>query len=301
MGLAELFPGVSGGTIAFVSGIYHRMVANIVRLIPSSLVQLPKLGVFRWWRQYDLGFMFSLFGGMAISIFIFSNVVEFLLINQKIGIFAFFFGLIFSAVTVLCKQISSFNLLNVGMILLGVSSTLLLTHFSFPEFFGMSPISFFIAGSVAVVAWILPGVSGSLALLSFGLYPSVIKALTDLNWSLLAPLAGGSLFGVYFFANAIRSLLIRFPNSTFSFLVGLMLGSLKTVWPWQITISYQITPEGAQYPIFLEPVSPLIYSEYTGSDPQFLTALLAFFVGIIVLLLLDRLNSLANDSFENND
>ena len=287
MGLTELVPGISGGTIAFITGIYNRLLYNISRLSPAVFTSIFGLGVARWWKEYDLAFMFTIFGSMIFSILIFANVIEYLLIKEKVATFSFFFGLIIFAVFTLSKKIGRFSLRVTLMTVIGVVFGQTLISWPLENFFGFTPISFFLAGMIATVAWILPGISGSLMLLILGVYPLVIRAITEID-SLLIWLALGGILGLYLFSNMIRVLFSKFSQLTFAFLMGLILGSLTSLWPWQITTSYLLTDDGIQFPVAKNPVSPLLYNEYTGADPEFALALFAFAFGLVFLSFFNR-------------
>ena len=206
MGVTELFPGISGGTIAFVAGIYDRLLYNISRLGPSALYKLFDLGWASWWKEHDLAFMFALFGSMVSAILIFANVIEYLLMEEKVAIFSFFFGLIVFAIFLLFKKIERFSLKVAVLTVIGVVVGQTLISWPLSNLFGFNPTSFFLAGMIATVAWILPGISGSLILLILGVYPLVIRALTEIDF-LLMWLALGGISGLYLFSTLIRALL----------------------------------------------------------------------------------------------
>ena len=287
MGVTELFPGISGGTIAFVAGIYDRLLSNISRLGPSALYKLFDLGFVSWWKEYDLAFMFALFGSMISAILIFANVIEYLLMEEKVAIFSFFFGLIVFAIFLLFKKIERFSLKVAVLTVIGVVVGQTLISWPLSNLFGFNPPSFFLAGMIATVAWILPGISGSLMLLILGVYPLVIRALTEIDF-LLMWLALGGISGLYLFSTLIRALLLKFSQLTFAFLIGLILGSLSSLWPWQITTSYLLTDDGTQFSVVQNPISPFLYNQSTGSDPEFALALFAFAFGLIFLAFFNR-------------
>ena len=152
----------------------------------------------------------------------------------------------------------------------------------------ITPLMFFLGGSNAVCAWILPGLSGSFILLILGLYPTVIGAVRDLDIQTLAYVAVGCVVGIVSFSKLLAALLDRFHTITVAVLVGFMMGSLGKIWPWQRTISYQIQEDGKQVPVVQEPVMPEAYHQLTGTDPNLVGALLACLLGIAIILVLDR-------------
>ena len=287
MGITEMFPGISGGTIALVAGIYDRLLYNISRLGPSLLNKLFDLGWASWWKEHDLAFMAALFGSMASAILIFANVIEYLLMEEKVAIFSFFFGLVVFGIFLLLKKIERFSLKVTVLTIIGAIIGQILISLPISNLFGFTPTSFFLAGMIATVAWIMPGISGSLILLILGVYPLVISAITEID-SLLIWLALGGVLGLYLFSNLIQMLLRKFSQLTFAFLIGLILGSLSSLWPWQITTSYLLTDDGMQFPVVQNPISPLLYRQATGADPDFVLALSAFAFGLVFLAFFNR-------------
>ena len=228
MGLAELVPGISGGTIAFVTGIYAQLVGTLARFGPASIVQLgqPKL----FWQQHNLGFLLSLVFGMGLGIILLAPGVRFLLANAAPLLWAFFFGLIWASVIFIGRARSRQTLRSYGSLglLLGFGF-LLLPMGQFES----SWLSFFIGGAIAVCAWILPAVSGSFVLLLLGLYDDVIVAISDLDLMSLSAVALGCLTGLALFVRALHWLLKNYEDRLLSALTGFMAIALAKLWPWQ--------------------------------------------------------------------
>jgi putative membrane protein len=297
MGAAEVVPGVSGGTIAFVSGFYERLVNAIQRLTPMSLLELRKLGLVRWWREMDINFLLLLFGAMAVSVLVLARGVSFLLENYPVAIWAFFFGLVLSSVFVVARRLNPFTVELALAMGTGIALGLTVSHVQ-PFDAEVSPLTLFFGGCIAVCAWILPGLSGSFILLILGLYQTVIGAIKNLEILTLSYIALGCAVGLVSFSRLIAILLARFHNITVSVLVGFMLGSLVKIWPWKHTTSYQITADGGQIPLVQEPVLPTAYQYLTGNEPGILYAGLACLVGILVILILDKFALLAESDAE---
>ena len=282
MGLTELLPGISGGTIAFVAGIYDRLLYNISRLGPSQILKLFDLGWVCWWKEHDLAFMFALFGSMVSAILIFANVIEYLLMEEKVAIFSFFFGLVVFAIFLLLKKIERFTLKVTVVTIIGAAVGQILISLPLSNLFSFTPTSFS-GWNDCHCCMDFAGISGSLILLIFGVYPLVISAITEID-SLLIWLALGGVLGLSLFSNLIQMLLRKFSQLTFAFLIGLILGSLSSLWPWQITTSYLLTDDGMQFPVVQNPISPLHYHQATGADQTFALALFAFACGLVFLL-----------------
>lgn len=285
MGAAEVVPGVSGGTIAFISGIYERLINSIRQFTPVMALQLKKNGVQSTWQRIDATFLLVLFAGMGVSILMFANGVSYLLLNEPIAIWSFFFGLVVVSTLVISREITSFNI-RIGLgICFGLVIGVLVTQIV-PITLEPTPLMLFVGGSVAVCAWILPGLSGSFILLLLGLYGFVIDAIKSLDVSNLAFLAAGAVVGLVSFSQLLSRLYALFKNETLAVLMGFMLGSLAKLWPWKNTTSYQINADGSQIPLVQEPVSPDVYSSLTGLDAQIMVAVVCALVGGALVLLL---------------
>ena len=299
MGAAEVVPGVSGGTIAFVSGLYERLVSGISRMTPLALMELPEAGIRDWWRSHDINFLLLLFGAMGVSVVILARGVSYLLEYHPVAIWSFFFGLILASVFVVGRRLE-FRRVPVCMSLgWGIAIGLLLTRLA-PVEAEVTPLALFAGGSIAVCAWILPGLSGSFVLLTLGLYTSVITAIRNLDLPTLFWLGLGCVVGILAFSRVLSMLLARFHDVTLALLAGFMVGSLVRVWPWQHTSSYQINPDGGRIPVVQEPVLPASYEQLTGAQPEFLMALMACLLGLAFILMLDRFALLTTNHNEEN-
>lgn len=294
MGAAEVVPGVSGGTIAFVSGLYERLINSIQRLTPMRLLDLPRLGAVQWWHSLDLNFLALLFGSMFVSILVLARGVSFLLEFYPVMIWSFFFGLIIASVFVVGRKLLPFTSSTFLSLLLGLVLGVVITRIV-PLESEATPLMLFFGGCIAVCAWILPGLSGSFILLILGLYHVVINAVKDFDLLTLGYVAAGCVVGLLSFSRVLSLLLSRYHDLTVSLLVGFMLGSLTKIWPWRHTTSYQIKPDGGQIPVVQEPVLPFQYEAITGQDPQIVFACLAFTLGFLLILGMDRF-ALLNDT-----
>ena len=294
MGAAEVVPGVSGGTIAFVSGLYERLINSIQRLTPMRLLDLPRLGAVQWWHSLDLNFLSLLFGSMFVSILVLARGVSFLLEFYPVMIWSFFFGLIIASVFVVGRKLLPFTSSTFLSLLLGLVLGVVITRIV-PLESEATPLMLFLGGCIAVCAWILPGLSGSFILLILGLYQVVINAVKDFDLLTVGYVAAGCVVGLLSFSRVLSLLLSRYHDLTISLLVGFMLGSLTKIWPWRHTTSYQIKPGGGQIPVVQEPVLPFQYEAITGQDPQIVFACLALTLGFLLILGMDRF-ALLNDT-----
>ncbi|MBQ63378.1 MAG: DUF368 domain-containing protein [Gammaproteobacteria bacterium] len=287
MGAAEVVPGVSGGTIAFISGIYERLINAIKQFTPYLILRLKDEGLISTWHSVDATFLLVLFSGMGVSILIFASAVSYLLHNEPIAIWSFFFGLVLVSTLVVSRELESFAVeagIGIGIgVVIGVVITQLV-----PIALEPTPLMLFVGGSIAVCAWILPGLSGSFILLLLGLYSFVIDAIKSFDLLNLAFLGLGMVIGLVSFSKLLSRLFARFRNETLSLLLGFMLGSLAKLWPWKNTTSYQIKADGGQIPLVQEPVLPNIYSNLTGQDAEIMTAVGCALVGGALVLMLQK-------------
>ena len=229
MGVVEVVPGVSGGTIAFVTGIYRELVASLASFGPATIgwcLTDPK----RFWQHHNLGFLTCLGAGMAVSLLVFAQLMSRWLADAPTLVWGFFFGLIlFSAIDIgrarALRQLAAF----------GVAGSLCGAAAGWIEPFGAEPgpLAYFVGGTLAVGAWLLPAVSGSFVLLLLGLYASVLEALAGFDWMALAVFALGCALGAALFSRLFHWLLEWRFEAVMSFLTGLMAGGLLRLWPWR--------------------------------------------------------------------
>jgi len=270
MGLAEIVPGISGGTVAFILGIYAKLVYSIASFGVGSikLLSSPK----EFYEHHNLSFLLTLFSGMIIGVLVFSNVMSFLLKGYGPIVWGMFFGLIIGSVFLIGKERKLIRLLTYG----AIGICLGLTFVYLPESKGeLSYITFFIVSMLAVCAWILPGVSGSFVLLVFGYYSLVIEAVSSFQVDVLVVLVAGLVSGLLIFSKALSWLLANYEDQLLSFLTGIMLGSVLKLWPWQL-------PSERGLDAF---VSPAIYSMVAGESPFVVITISAFLLGISLVWL----------------
>ena len=228
MGLAEVVPGVSGGTMAFITGIYAEMVTTIATFGVRSLVLLRNPRLF--YSHHNLSFLLLLGGGMVVGVGVFAQLMQYLLSSYQPLVWAFFSGVILMSAGVIGRQLPAKFLViytPLGTVL-GVSLLWLPAATGEPD-----ALHFFLGGAVAVCAWLLPAISGSYVLLALGLYAPVIDALAGLNYEVLVSLGMGCVVGLMLFARLLGWLLRRCREPLLSLLIGFMLGSLFKLWPWQ--------------------------------------------------------------------
>tara|TARA_B110000977_G_scaffold193916_1_gene269621 strand:+ start:1103 stop:2047 length:945 start_codon:yes stop_codon:yes gene_type:complete len=288
MGAAEVVPGVSGGTIAFISGIYERLLLALRQLTPALVLVLRREGLATLWRQIDGQFLLLLFAGMVVSIVVFASGISYLMQHQPIALWAFFCGLVIASTWVMSRQMTSFGLNLLLLVFIGAVTGIVITGVV-PIALPPTPLFLFLGGALAVCAWILPGISGSFILLILGLYGIVIEAIKTLDLMVLGIVASGCAFGLVCFAQVLTRLFKHARDGTLAVLTGFMLGSLVKLWPWKETLAYQLGADGHNIPLVQEPVLPATYVLLTGTDPQIELALMAMVAGCIAVIMLDWL------------
>ncbi|KAA0928650.1 DUF368 domain-containing protein [Psychrobacter sp. ANT_H56B] len=236
MGAADIVPGVSGGTIALIAGIYERLI-NALSSVGPNLWQVFRQeggmkGLIAVWRQVDATFLLFLLMGIATSLATLAGVIKHLLDNQPLMIWSFFFGLVIATVFLLLSEIKRWNIGRALLFLLGVASAVIISSLPLMNTTPSLPY-LFVAGAIAICAMILPGISGSFILLLMGAYDTVLEAVHTLNFAIIFTLVAGMATGLLLFTRMLKWLLSRYYQTTLALLIGFIAGSLVKVWPWK--------------------------------------------------------------------
>lgn len=287
MGAADVVPGVSGGTIAFISGIYDELLRSIAS-VPEALMQLVRGRIKAAWQTANATFLLVLLAGILTSILSLARLITYLLAHHPVPVWSFFFGLILVSVYLVGRDIGRWNWSRCLSFLLGLAFAYWITVAA-PIQWGSDPLTLFFAGAIAICAMILPGISGSFILLLLGLYATVLGAVKSLDLAVLTVFAAGCLVGLLSFARLLSWMLSHWRDLTLAFLTGLMLGSLNKVWPWKETISWRVDSKGEQVPLLQHNLLPGQFAEVSGQDSQLLLAIFLAFAGIFVVLALEWL------------
>lgn len=295
MGIAEVIPGVSGGTIAFITGIYERFI-HAIKSVDFSLVRTFKAeGLAGVWKAVDGNFLAALLGGMATSILLFVKVVTWLIEHFPLLVWAFFFGLIVASALFVGRQIERWNAGSIAAIVLGAAFAYGITVAA-PASGSEQLIYIFLVGIVAISAMLLPGLSGSFILLLLGMYSVVWGGIKDLNLVIIAAFGAGCLIGVLTFARVLSWAFKHQRNTTLAVLTGFMIGSLNRVWPWQEVLSYRINSHGQEEAAFTRSVWPSTLAQLDtlnvpfGTEPQVLAVVGLMIVGFGVVWGLERVS-----------
>lgn len=290
MGAADAVPGVSGGTIAFITGIYEELIHSIRRFDLKALNVLLKNGPVAAWQQVNGTFLLVLVAGIAFSIILLAKTVLFLLDQYPVLLWSFFFGLILASTWSVARHVAGWCANRMSVFVLGAVLAYLLTSMS-PSNVPESSLMVFLAGMIAICAMILPGISGSFILLLLGMYTTILTAIKEFDFAVIALFAAGAASGLLAFSRVLSWAFSHYRSMTLALLSGFLLGSLNKVWPWKYTLSYTINSKGHQVPLVEQNVTPTAFTDLTGEPSQFVLAVLLMLAGLAVVLLIDRLPS----------
>ncbi len=279
MGAANVIPGVSGGTIAFITGIYERLISAVKSIDIKAIKLLFTFNLQAFSRKTDLRFLFFVFLGVAISILTLAKLLEWTFTNYEILTLAFFFGLIFASVIGVGRQI---QVIDVAVTIAFVAGAAVAVGIAFlPPATGNTNMFYIIlCGVVAVCSMILPGLSGAYILLLMGNYLLVLQAISSFNLRILLPLLLGCIIGLVVFSRLLSYLFKHFKDQTVGLLTGFVAGSLLIIWPWKTT-RYMEVSEGRLKPIGYEWNLPLMSAEFGYS-------LLLALVGFAIVMWIER-------------
>lgn len=319
MGAADAVPGVSGGTIAFISGIYEELVTTISSINLSLLKTVKNEGILAFWKQLNGNFLVALLLGIVISFLTFMRLAKFLIEYHPVLIWSFFFGLILASIYYVGRQISSWSFNTFAAIIIGSIIAYFITTLP-SQNTNENTLFLFIAGAIAICAMILPGISGSFILVVLGAYKTLSDAIADFNISRLLIFLSGAIIGLLSFSRILKWLFTNYKNSTLALLTGFIIGSLNKVWPWKETITVFSKEKGAVIPFqdvsnlgtlsvfqridhnfdsfktgLEHSVSPFYYSEINDYlDPQIYLAIIFAIIGFISIFMLERISMLKN-------
>ncbi len=287
MGAADIVPGVSGGTIAFITGIYDTLLGSIRAFDLECLRMVLCLDIRGAWAHVNGTFLVCLLAGIATSVVSLARLIAWLLEHHPVPLWAFFFGLILASALVLLRQVRGWTATRAACLLLGIASATAIAlapavnlHFGLP--------GVFVAGFLAICAMILPGISGSFILVLLGMYGTIIGALKGLDLAVIAVFAIGAAAGLLCFSRLLYWLMHRFHEPTMALLTGFLFGSLLVVWPWKQVLAWTTSSDGHPRPAQQVPVSPGEFHALTGQDPLVPLCVVLALVGLGLVWLIDH-------------
>lgn len=290
MGAADVVPGVSGGTIAFITGIYEELINTIKGVDLNKLKLLQKEGFSAFWTAINGSFLLSLLSGVAVSILSLAKLITYLLENHSILLFSFFFGLIVASALFIGKQIKQWDWKHIFILIISLFSAYYLTLLT-PVSGSQSFLFLMLCGAIAICAMILPGISGAFLLLMLGQYSNVIQAIKTLNFSVIIPVGLGAVVGILSFSRVLSWLFQHHKTLTLASLTGFVLGALNKVWPWKKVMETFIDRHGEVKPLVERSISPFAYSETTSLPNLLIPSIALAFVGFIIVFLLEKLGT----------
>lgn len=290
MGAADVVPGVSGGTIAFISGIYEELLTSISSINLNALKLLKDKGLRAVWRAINGNFLFALVLGIFTSILSLAKLISYLLENQATLVWSFFFGLVLASILFVGKQITKWNIITVLLLVMGALSAFYITTLEPLVSENSSPLFIFLAGALAICAMILPGISGAFILVLLGAYKPVLDAIQNKDFKVLIFLAAGAVIGLLSFSKILKWLFNNYKNFTLAVLTGFILGSLNKIWPWKETLTWRVNSHGIEVPFNEQSISPFSFN----GDAQLSSAIILAILGFAVIILLEKVANMSS-------
>jgi len=276
MGAADAVPGISGGTIALLLGIYEELISTIGNINLSLFKDLKEHGINSFWKKINGNFLLSLIIGIGISLVTFVKITAYLFDKHPILIWSFFFGLVLATIYVLYKLIKSWNYINLIFVVATTFISIYISGISIIVDVDIDLIYILICGIIAASAMIIPGISGAFILVILGLYSTMINAINNLEFDKIITFASGAIIGLLSFSKIIKWMLSINSSLTYSILLGFVIGSLSKVWPWKSELGQNILP-----------------SSYIGENYLFYSIILIS-IGFLLIFLLEKIQKLNN-------
>lgn len=288
MGAADAIPGVSGGTIAFITGIYDELLMSI-RAFDIEAIKLATSFRFReLWTKINGNFLLVLVSGLAVGVILNLILIDYLLRNHPIAVWSFFFGLILVSAPLILREIKKWDFRAIVMLLIGIALAYMITVLT-PTSTPNDLWFIFLCGAIAICAMILPGISGAFILLLLGKYQYVATAVKELDIVVIIVFIAGCVTGLLSFVRFLTWILKNYHNATVALLAGFMVGSLNKVWPWREVVEYTTNSKGEQIPAFDRSILPWDYFNVTGKDPQIFLAIMLMALGVFIVVLIEKL------------
>lgn len=293
MGGADVVPGVSGGTIAFITGIYEELLNSIKSFDKTALQLLFSINIAGFWRHINGKFLITLFGGIFTSILSLAKLIHYLLNNHPIQLWSFFFGLVLISTLLVLKEIKQWR----PVVGISVFAGVIIAYFITGATPAVTPDNYlfvFLSGVIAICAMILPGISGSFILLILGKYEFIIESIKDLNIQVIVIFGIGCGIGILSFSRLVSWLLKRYHDITVALLSGFMLGSLNKIWPWKETITTRLNSKGELVPLIQNNLLPTEYMKLVD-EPMVIQAVFYCSIGILLIIAIEKIAGLAKN------
>ena len=280
MGAADVVPGVSGGTIAFIVGIYEELLDSIKSINPTNIKLLLKGQFKAFWEAINANFLLSIVCGIGISIFSLAELITYLLEHHPILVWSFFFGLVLASTWFVSKDIKKWNWKSISSYIAGIVIAYYIT-IATPASTPTNLAFIFLCGAIAICAMILPGISGSFILVLLGKYFYIMEAVKNLDFLILIVFVCGAIIGITSFSRVLSYALKNWHDVTISVLAGFMLGSLNKVWPWKECIETYTDSDGNIQPLIEHNILP---------DQLVPEAIALAFLGFAIVYVLEKIS-----------
>lgn len=287
MGTADVIPGVSGGTIAFITGIYEELLNSINSIDMTALKLLFRLKLGQFWKKINGNFLLSLVSGIALAAFSLAKLMTWLLEHHPIAVWSFFFGLIIASTLLVAKKVPKWTATNILGLLLGAGAAVAITSLtptSTPDAWWFIILS----GAIAICAMILPGISGAFILVLLGKYHYILGAVAEFRIGILLVFIIGAVAGLLSFSRFLSWLLRNYHNITIAVLTGFMAGSLNKIWPWK-SETIRMSSEGST--VIEKNISPGHFEALTGTSPELWLAIGLCVVGFVIIWVIEGISN----------
>lgn len=295
MGAADVVPGVSGGTVAFITNIYEELIDSLKSIDIYALNLLKGLKFKEFWQHINGNFLLSVISGIIISVVSLARLLHYLLNEHPIQIWSFFFGLVLISAIWVLNRVKAWNIVAILFTIFGIAAAYFVTSAT-PATTPESLPYVFLSGAIAICAMILPGISGSYILLILGKYQFILVSLKEFDIGIIVVFVLGCIVGLLSFVRIVSWFLRKYHDTTITFLAGFMLGSLNKIWPWKETLSFRESSSGELLPLLQKNLFPTEYFEKVGKDPQLLSAILFFALGLLIVVLLEKVSKYIKES-----
>ena len=283
MGAADVVPGVSGGTIAFISGIYDELIDSINAFNFKAIKVLKEKGLKAAFHYVNGSFLLSLLFGIALSVVSLARLFKWLLEEHPILIWSFFFGLVLASIYFVGKQIKKWDFITIINLLIGSATAYYITIMPAMETHNQDWF-LVLAGALAICAMILPGISGAFILLLLGVYKPALEAIHNFDIKKIALLGFGAVIGLLSFSRILKWLFKNYKDRTLAVLTGFIIGSLNKIWPWKETLTWYTNSKGIKLPLTQKSISP-----FQMENNQLILAVILAIIGFGLILFLEKI------------
>jgi len=290
MGAADVVPGVSGGTIAFITGIYEELINSIKSIRPASLKLLLQGKWKEFWTTINGNFLLSLVAGIFISILSLARLLKYLLESYPVLVWSFFFGLIVASAIYVARYVGKWSAGVVATTLAGIVVAWFITVTT-PAEANTTWWFIFLSGAIAICAMILPGISGSFILVLLGMYKFILDAVSSLNLPVILVFLAGAAIGIISFSNILSWFLRKYHDLTIGMLAGFMVGSLNKIWPWKNVTETFIDRHGELRPLLEENVLPGTFERLTGHPSMVAGAVALAVAGFFLIFVIEGMTN----------